>query len=55
MGHIGYTPQFKNRFKVEGKNKTEIKKLRKIAPAAAPPIQNLFVQTNSNKFQKMQN
>ena len=29
MGHIGYTPQFKNRFKVEGKKKQEIKKLIK--------------------------
>ena len=35
MGHIGYTPQFKKKFKVEGKNKTEnkiikqAKKLRK--------------------------
>ena len=27
MGHIGYTPQFKNNFKVEGKNKKEIKRL----------------------------
>ena len=31
MGHIGYTPQFKNKFKVEGKNKEEIKKLIKEA------------------------
>ena len=31
MGHIGYTPQFKKKFKVEGKNKTEIKKLIKEA------------------------
>jgi len=29
MGHIGYTPQFKNKFKVEGKNKQEVKKLIK--------------------------
>ena len=29
MGHIGYTPQFKNRFKVEGKKKQEAKKLIK--------------------------
>jgi len=29
MGHIGYTPQFKNRFKVEGKKKQEVKKLIK--------------------------
>ena len=29
MGHIGYTPQFKNKFKVEGKKKKEIKKLIK--------------------------
>ena len=29
MGHIGYTPQFKNRFKVEGKKKHEVKKLIK--------------------------
>ncbi|MDC0903024.1 3-methyl-2-oxobutanoate hydroxymethyltransferase [Pelagibacteraceae bacterium] len=27
MGHIGYTPQFKNKFKVEGKKNIEIKKL----------------------------
>ncbi len=27
MGHIGYTPQFKNSFKVEGKKKQEVKKL----------------------------
>jgi len=31
MGHIGYTPQFKNKFKVEGKNNREIKKLIKEA------------------------
>ena len=31
MGHIGYTPQFKNKFKVEGKNSLEIKKLIKEA------------------------
>ena len=29
MGHIGYTPQFKKKFKVEGKNNYEIKKLIK--------------------------
>ncbi len=29
MGHIGYTPQFKNSFKVEGKKKQEAKKLIK--------------------------
>ncbi len=29
MGHIGYTPQFKNKFQVEGKNKQEVKKLIK--------------------------
>ncbi len=29
MGHIGYTPQFKNKFKVEGKNNLEVKKLIK--------------------------
>lgn len=29
MGHIGYTPQFKKRFKVEGKNKSEETKLLK--------------------------
>ncbi len=29
MGHIGYTPQFKNNFKVEGKNKKEAKRLIK--------------------------
>ena len=27
MGHIGYTPQFKKKFKVEGKNSKEMKKL----------------------------
>ena len=27
MGHIGYTPQFKKKFKVEGKNTKELKKL----------------------------
>ncbi len=27
MGHIGYTPQFKKKFKVEGKTKKEIQKL----------------------------
>jgi 3-methyl-2-oxobutanoate hydroxymethyltransferase len=31
MGHIGYTPQFKNKFKVEGKNINEIRKLIKEA------------------------
>ena len=31
MGHIGYTPQFKNKFKVEGKDKREVKKLIKEA------------------------
>ncbi len=29
MGHIGFTPQFKNKFEVKGKNKNEIKKLIK--------------------------
>ena len=29
MGHIGYTPQFKNKFKVEGKKKDEVKRLIK--------------------------
>ena len=27
MGHIGYTPQFKKKFKIEGQKKSEIKKL----------------------------
>ena len=27
MGHIGYTPQFKNKFKVEGKTRSDQKKL----------------------------
>ena len=27
MGHIGYTPQFKKRFGVEGRNLKDIKKL----------------------------
>ena len=31
MGHIGYTPQFKKKFKVEGQSKTQIKKLLKEA------------------------
>ena len=31
MGHIGYTPQFKKKFKIEGKNKKEEKKLIKEA------------------------
>ena len=31
MGHIGYTPQYKKKFKVEGKNKKEIMRLVKEA------------------------
>ncbi len=31
MGHIGFTPQFKKKFRVEGKNKSEQKKLLKQA------------------------
>ena len=31
MGHIGYTPQFKKKFKIEGQTKTEIDKLLKDA------------------------
>ena len=31
MGHIGFTPQFKKKFKVEGKNKREVKNLIKEA------------------------
>ena len=31
MGHIGYTPQFKNKFKVEGKTKKEATRLQKEA------------------------
>ena len=31
MGHIGYTPQFKNKFRVEGKTNIEMKKLIKEA------------------------
>ncbi len=31
MGHIGFTPQFKEKFKVEGKNKREFNKLIKEA------------------------
>ena len=31
MGHIGYTPQFNNIFKVEGKNRNQIKRLIKEA------------------------
>ena len=29
MGHIGYTPQFKKKFRIEGKTKTETTKLLK--------------------------
>ena len=29
MGHVGFTPQFKKKFKIEGKNNIEIKKLIK--------------------------
>ena len=39
MGHIGYTPQFKKKFKVEGKNKLEqiklLKQAKKIEKAGA--------------------
>ena len=39
MGHIGYTPQFKKKFKVEGKNKNEqnnlLKHAKKIQEAGA--------------------
>ena len=31
MGHIGYTPQFNNKFKVKGKNNSQVKKLIKEA------------------------
>ena len=31
MGHIGFTPQFKNKFKVEGRTKVEVAKLLKEA------------------------
>jgi len=31
MGHIGYTPQFKKKFKLEGKSKTEVNALLKEA------------------------
>ena len=31
MGHIGYTPQFKKKFRVEGQTQLEIKKLLKQA------------------------
>ena len=31
MGHIGFTPQFKNKFKIEGQKKSEMKKLLKEA------------------------
>ena len=27
MGHIGYTPQFKKKFKIEGTKKKEINKI----------------------------
>ena len=29
MGHIGYTPQFKKKFKIEGQTKSQIKSLKK--------------------------
>ena len=39
MGHIGFTPQFKKKFKVEGKNKNEqnnlLKNAKKIEEAGA--------------------
>jgi Ketopantoate hydroxymethyltransferase len=31
MGHVGYTPQFKKKFKIEGQTKLEISKLLKEA------------------------
>ena len=31
MGHIGYTPQFKKKFKIEGQTKSEARKLLKEA------------------------
>ena len=31
MGHIGYTPQFKKKFKIEGKTKKEINSLLQTA------------------------
>ena len=31
MGHIGYTPQFKKKFKIEGQSKSETTKLLKEA------------------------
>ena len=31
MGHIGFTPQFKKKFKIEGKSKSEVNKLLKEA------------------------
>ncbi len=31
MGHIGYTPQFKKKFKIEGQTKSDINKLLKEA------------------------
>jgi len=31
MGHVGFTPQFKNKFRVEGQSKEEAKKLLKVA------------------------
>ena len=31
MGHVGFTPQFKGKFKIEGKTKLEIHKLLKEA------------------------
>ncbi len=53
MGHIGYTPQFKKKFKVEGKNKsTQIKLLKhaqKIEKAGAFSIVLECISKNSAK------
>ena len=60
MGHIGYTPQFKKKFKVEGKNKIEQKKLlklaKKIEKAGAFSIVLECISKNSKKnYQRTKN
>ena len=54
MGHIGYTPQFKSKFKVEGKTRSDQKKLikeaLKIEEAGAFSIVIECVTTNTAKI-----
>ena len=58
MGHIGFTPQFKKKFKVEGKNKNEQNKLlnhaKKIEKAGAFSIvlECISKKTAQKKLQK---